>query len=311
MKANKKILSHSEKAQVGVGTLVIFIAMVLVAAVAAAVLIQISEVRYDKKAQQTVREVIPEVSSNMRIESVHGWRAGTNQSVTGIVTGIDTMTKNIHRLDIRASLGDNSKDTDLSRVTITVTDGTTNNLRYINGVINTTGTTEGTSLLNTTPGYAGTYFRLEAVEGSTDPLEHFKVTYPDAHLAANVVYGAIGNAPKDRIGVLSSGTYFARADKFFIVDYTHDEDGSFTRTNPVMNKGDQVKISIFTAPDNADTTIGFPDLTNNETMGESSLSIIPLSAVSIYIVQEDGEHAQIDFVVPSNLGTKQSVMLYP
>lgn len=308
MKANNKSMYNNDTAQVGIGTLIIFIAMVLVAAVAAAVLIQTSGV-LQQKAQQTGKESTKEVSSNVAIDGVEGWRAGTNQSSSDI----DTMSDAIYRLDIRASLKVGSEPVDMNQVVITITDGTnTNDLRYINGVINTTGSTTGTSLLNTTAGYPGTYYRLEATEGSTDTLQYFKTSYPDATESGNVVYSVSDStASKYRIANNSSTTYFARADKFYMAEEIRDEDKSYTKANPVMTKGDLIKISIFAAPNSADTNIGFTALTNNETMGESSLTIDTRSTISVNIVPEGGANTQIDFVAPSSFGTKQSVGMYP
>ena len=130
MKANnRRRVSKDNRAQVGIGTLIIFIAMVLVAAVAAAVLIQTSGV-LQQKAQTTGKEATKEVSSNIDIDSIEGWRGGLNASSSVE----DTFSSQIYRLDLRASLKVGSEPVDMNQVVITITDGTTtNDLRYIEG----------------------------------------------------------------------------------------------------------------------------------------------------------------------------------
>lgn len=101
MKAKGTNLIKNEDADVGIGTLIIFIAMVLVAAVAAAVLIQTSGV-LQQKAQQTGKEATAEVSSNLKVVSVVG-------HVTGVA--IDIMN-----LSIEVSAGGNPIDTTTLKV---------------------------------------------------------------------------------------------------------------------------------------------------------------------------------------------------
>ncbi len=69
-------ITQNEQAQAGVGTLIIFIAMVLVAAVAAAVLIQTSGVM-QAKSTSTTKEAAAAIGENIAVESVDGINDGT------------------------------------------------------------------------------------------------------------------------------------------------------------------------------------------------------------------------------------------
>jgi flagellin FlaB len=73
---SKYIFFKDNQGQVGIGTLIIFIAVILVAAVTATVLIQTSGV-LQQKAQQTGTEAISEVSGNLMVESITGTRSGS------------------------------------------------------------------------------------------------------------------------------------------------------------------------------------------------------------------------------------------
>ncbi|AFV22694.1 flagellin [Methanolobus psychrophilus R15] len=123
MKANNKVfLKTDTRAQVGIGTLIIFIAMVLVAAVAAAVLIQTSGI-LQQKAQSTGKQSTQEVSSNLMIKGIEGVRAKDNSSVAGSIS--------LLKLNVGLNVG--SSPVDVNQVVVSITDGTTtNNLVYAN-----------------------------------------------------------------------------------------------------------------------------------------------------------------------------------
>jgi flagellin FlaB len=127
MKANRTNIIKNDTGDVGIGTLIIFIAMVLVAAVAAAVLIQTSGV-LQQKAQQTGKEATQEVSSNLKIVNVVGTRNDSGQN-TGIMT-----------LNVSVELAAGGHDIDFRQVIIKyLNETTTATLNY------TTATNPGTA----------------------------------------------------------------------------------------------------------------------------------------------------------------------
>jgi len=69
--AMRRIKREDEEGAMGVGTLIIFIAMVLVAAVAAGVLIQTAN-QLQQQAQRTGDEAIMEVSSSFTVQDAYG-----------------------------------------------------------------------------------------------------------------------------------------------------------------------------------------------------------------------------------------------
>jgi flagellin FlaB len=68
----KKTLYNDDEAEIGIGTLIVFIAMVLVAAVAASVIIQTAE-NLQQRAYAVSKQTIQDVSSGVRVISVTGY----------------------------------------------------------------------------------------------------------------------------------------------------------------------------------------------------------------------------------------------
>ena len=122
MKANRKIIVHSDdRAQMGIGTLIIFIAMVLVAAVAAAVLIQTSGV-LQQRATETGKEATAEVSSNIGVETIIGER-------------ITASSSNLQWINISIKVMAGAGDIDISQMRVVIQNETT---RKDNIQLNTT-----------------------------------------------------------------------------------------------------------------------------------------------------------------------------
>jgi len=101
----KRLITEDNKAMVGIGTLIVFIAMVLIAAVAASVLINTSET-LQSRAKTVGTATIREVSAGIAIEQVTGY---TNPSKSLI---------EYLAIQVRPRAG--SKDIDLSLCTLSV-----------------------------------------------------------------------------------------------------------------------------------------------------------------------------------------------
>ena len=110
MKANRPF--RNDRAEVGVGTLIVFIAMVLVAAVAAAVLINTTG-SLQQRAQATGKEATQEVSSNLKVLNVYGTRPGTD--------------KDINEFKINAELAAGALPLDLSKLIVRWSNGSAAN----------------------------------------------------------------------------------------------------------------------------------------------------------------------------------------
>ncbi len=115
-KANRKLrMKDDEKAEMGIGTMIIFIAMVLVAAVAATLLIS-TAYQVQQQAQETGRMALQDVSTGLRVLGMLGDRT---QNGTG---GTDYMAQ-IQVIELTVVLESGSPVINMSQVIIMLTDG--------------------------------------------------------------------------------------------------------------------------------------------------------------------------------------------
>jgi flagellin FlaB len=106
-----KIFKFKDKASIGIGAMIVFIAMVLVAGIAASVLIQTS-MKLESQALSTGQETTAEVSSGLDVVSIIGYQtSGT----------IDLLA-----INVRARAG--SSDIDLGETIIEISDSTKKNI---------------------------------------------------------------------------------------------------------------------------------------------------------------------------------------
>ncbi len=109
-----------ESAAIGIGVLIIFIAMVLVAGIAASVLVQTSE-QLEMQALRTGQQTIDEVSSGLKVEAIGGYH------LSGFIDKI--------AIEIAPKSG--SPDIDVGNVVLEIADSTAKYvLRYTNNFTN-------------------------------------------------------------------------------------------------------------------------------------------------------------------------------
>ena len=121
-KANFKTrMKDEDEAEMGIGTMIVFIAMVLVAAMAAGVLLQTAGL-VQQQAQETGVRAIADVSTGFVILNVMGDRLATPTAI-GSETG--THTDDLQWLELKIGLLAGSPNIAMSNVIIEISDGYT------------------------------------------------------------------------------------------------------------------------------------------------------------------------------------------
>lgn len=196
--------------QVGIGTLIIFLAMILVASVAAGVLIQTSGV-LQQKAQATGTQATEEITSNLKIIGIEGIRANDGGS---------NMSDSIDLLKIKTGLSVGTSEVDLSTLIITISDGqVTNDLVYgsntilygsqMDGFTGDVTTGDLTALLNNTHAVAGpniaSFFTVERMRDEDNSLAASTPVLNSGDIA--IIY--IGTASSDSVSYTYLGDFNA------------------------------------------------------------------------------------------------------
>ena len=113
IRSKKSLLKEKDVGAIGIGAMIVFIAMVLVAGIAASVLIQTSG-RLETKAMKSGQETIAEVATGMHVENI----LGLNKTGQG----------NISLLAIQVRPRAGSRGIDLSQTVVVISDSSTKNL---------------------------------------------------------------------------------------------------------------------------------------------------------------------------------------
>jgi len=167
-------LREKDVGAIGIGAMIVFIAMVLVAGIAASVLIQTSG-KLEMQAMKSGQGTIAEVATGIQVEGIDGYNISGAAAISWLA------------IEIRARAG--SKEVDISETVIELTDSSTKNLFTYN---------------------SGNFTPVESINGDIFTASF----YP-----------------------FNNGTVFG-------VIVLEDADNSITPSNPIINTGDHVILTV-------------------------------------------------------------------
>jgi len=186
------MLKENDLGDMGIGAMIVFIAMVLVAGIAASVLIQTAN-RLEIQAMTTGQETTEEVATGVGVEDITGQKVGAlNLYGTTYATN-----DSIVNMTICVSPRSGSRDIDLANTVIELSNS---DAKYI--------------------------------------LNYNDTLFLESEIQTTGIFAT---------GAFGGGTWDNSTTNDFAIIVLEDADGSCTETNPVINRGDHVLLTLTVA----------------------------------------------------------------